>query len=553
MGRFYKTEKAEFIKDKMYQPPIELMTQVLTNVGKQIDAQEAVTVGLYDKLKAEGLSADQPRLQEIISGYTSQVDELASSIAEDPLSFGKKKSELKQLARKISTDWGAQGEVGAIQNNKLASDNWLKEELEKVKKTKGYVLEQDVTNAKMMANRMFQAKGGTGFKAPGQYNQWAQEGLNAFVNVEDISEDRAKGYVADAVASSGAYSDGQTIWATNSKTEKVDRKTIVNGVQSAMINDMELNNYYDQQIRLGLMSPQEKQLRFKMAAERVADKYAFSKTESGRDRKGEDPNYTRAQNDLYDKKKEDRDLNNAMALKKYEADLKAEEDVKALTSISGLLTPDQMAADQQTFNAGLSAIAKSAGLLNGGGNTYNIGWVGDELKTKIGIAQNAGDKDSEDFLKGKLQQLKMLKGLTHRIDESVSTASAIPFIGARGVAALQKDVKEKFTDGRALLNVPQFIEVNGKMLMKKGVPVKTTISDVLRNPSVYGIDTQEAEDLTFAKDKIYNQGSVTFNVRSDTNNKVNSTVSTYNSGTTQIRAVAEFEDLGFDIQQYNLK
>ena len=60
MGRFYKTEKAEFIKDKMYQPPIELMTQVLTNVGKQIDAQEAVTIGLYDKLKAEGLSADQP-------------------------------------------------------------------------------------------------------------------------------------------------------------------------------------------------------------------------------------------------------------------------------------------------------------------------------------------------------------------------------------------------------------------------------------------------------------------------------------------------------------
>ena len=552
MGRFYKTEKAEFIKDKMYQPPIELMTQVLTNVGKQIDAQEAVTVGLYDKLKAEGLSADQPRLQEIISGYTSQVDELASSIAEDPLSFGKKKSELKQLARKISTDWGAQGEVGAIQNNKLASDNWLKEELEKVKKTKGYVLEQDVTNAKMMANRMFQAKGGTGFKGPGQYNQWAQEGLNAFVNVEDISEDRAKGYVADAVASSGAYSDGQTIWSTNSKTEKVDRKTIVDGVQSAMINDMELNNYYDQQIRLGLMSPQEKQLRFKMAAERVANKYAFSKTESGRDRKGEDPNYTRAQNDLYDKKKEDRDLNNAMALKKYEADLKAEEDVKALTSISGLLTPAQMKADQQDFNAGLLAIAKNIDF-NNGGKPMNLQTIRGEILSQIKQFEASGDTKTVNILKENYKDLDNLKLITKRIDASVSTASAIPFIGARGVAALQKDVKEKFTDGRALLNVPQFIEVNGKMLMKKGVPVKTTISDVLRNPSVYGIDSQEAEDLTFAKDKIYNQGSVTFNVQSDINNKLNSTVSTYNSGTTQIRAVAEFEDLGFDIQRYNLK
>ena len=552
MGRFYKTEKAEFIKDKMYQPPIELMTQVLTNVGKQIDAQEAVTVGLYDKLKAEGLSADQPRLQEIISGYTSQVDELASSIAEDPLSFGKKKSELKQLARKISTDWGAQGEVGAIQNNKLASDNWLKEELEKVKKTKGYVLEQDVTNAKMMANRMFQAKGGTGFKGPGQYNQWAQEGLNAFVNVEDISEDRAKNYVADAVASSGAYSDGQTIWATNSKTEKVDRKTIVNGVQSAMINDMELNNYYDQQIRLGLMSPQEKQLRFKMAAERVADKYAFSKTESGRDRKGEDPNYTRAQNDLYDKKKEYRDLNNAMALKKYEADLKAEEDVKALTSISGLLTPTQMAADQQDFNAGLLAIAKNIDF-NNGGKPMNLQTIRGEILSQIKQFEASGDTKTVNILKENYKDLDNLKSITKRIDASVSTASAIPFIGARGVAALQKDVKEKFTDGRALLNIPQFIEVNGKMLMKKGMPVKTTISDVLRNPSIYGVDSQEAEDLTFAKDKIYNQGSVTFNVQSDINNKLNSTVSTYNSGTTQIRAVAEFEDLGFDIQRYNLK
>ena len=553
MGRFYKTEKAEFIKDKMYQPPIELMTQVLTNVGKQIDAQEAVTVGLYDKLKAEGLSADQPRLQEIISGYTSQVDELASSIAEDPLSFGKKKSELKQLARKISTDWGAQGEVGAIQNNKLASDNWLKEELEKVKKTKGYVLEQDVTNAKMIANRMFQAKGGTGYKAPGQYNQWAQEGLNAFVNVEDISEDRAKGYVADAVASSGAYSDGQTIWSTNSKTEKVDRKTIVNGVQSAMINDMELNNYYDQQIRLGLMSPQEKQLRFKMAAERVADKYAFSKTESGRDRKGEDPNYTRAQQDMYDAKDDARDFNNAKALKKYEADLKAEEDVKALTSISGLLTPDQIKANQTDFNAGLTQIAKDIGFTSGSGKSYGVADVRADILSKIRKYEAQGDIKTANILKESYQELQGLGVLTNKIDASISTASAIPFIGARGVAALQKDVKEKFTDGRALLNVPQFIEVNGKMLMKKGVPVKTTISDVLRNPSVYGIDSQEAEDLTFAKDKIYNQGSVTFNVQSDINNKLNSTVSTYNSGTTQIRAVAEFEDLGFDIQRYNLK
>ena len=553
MGRFYKTEGAQFIRDKMYQPPIELMANVLTNVGKQIDAQEAVTVGLYDKLKAEGLSADQPRLQEIISGYTSQVDELASSIAEDPLSFGKKKTELKELARKISTDWGSQGEVGAIQNNKIASDTWLANELEKVKKTKGYVLEQDITNAKMIANRMFQQAGGTGYKGPGQYNQWAQEGLNAYVNIEDISEERSKGYVADAVASSGAYSDGQTIWATNSKTEKVDRKTIVDGVKSAMINDMELNNYYDQQIRLGLMSPQEKQLRFQMAAERVADKHAFSKTESGRERKGEEPNYTRAQDDLYKAKDDARDFANAKALKKYESDLKAEEDVKALTSISGLLTPTQMAANQTDFNAGLTQIANEVGFTSGSGKSYGVADVRADILSKIRKYEASGDTKTADILKESYRDLQGLGALTNKIDASVSTASAIPYIGARGVAALQKDVKEKFTDGRALLNVPQFIEVNGKMLMKKGVPVKTTISDVLRNPSVYGIDTQEAEDLTFAKDKIYNQGSVTFNVQSDINNKLNSTVSTYNSGTTQIRAVAEFEDLGFDIQRYNLK
>lgn len=370
MGRFYKTEKADFVRDKMYQPPVELMTTVLTNIGNQIDKEEAVTLALQDKLVAQGLSADQPRLQEIISGYTSQIDELASTIAEDPLSFGKRRSEIKQLASKISTDWGSNGEVGAIQNNKLASETWLKEELEKVKRTKGYVLEEDISKAKMVANQMFAQAGGTSFKGPGQYNQWAQEGLNAYVNVEDISEERAKGYVADAVASSGAYSDGQTLWSTKSKTEKVSRDTIVKGVMSSMINDKELNNYYDQQIRLGLMAPQEKQLRFTLAAERVADKYAFTKTESARDRDGEDPNFTRAENEKIAIRKEGRELADAKALKKYEADLKAEETVGALTSISGLLTPAQIAADQKTFNAGLSAVAKSAGLLNGDGNFY---------------------------------------------------------------------------------------------------------------------------------------------------------------------------------------
>ena len=72
MGRFYKTVRGEFLENKMYQPPIKLMAQVIANTDKQIMTNETALASLYDKLQAQGLAVDNPRLQEIISGYRSQ-------------------------------------------------------------------------------------------------------------------------------------------------------------------------------------------------------------------------------------------------------------------------------------------------------------------------------------------------------------------------------------------------------------------------------------------------------------------------------------------------
>ena len=89
MGRFYQTAKPTFVRDNVYTPPFELISKVIANADSQIQENENALISLNDKLQAQGLAVDKPRLKEIINGYHSKIDELTTKLQKNPLEFTK--------------------------------------------------------------------------------------------------------------------------------------------------------------------------------------------------------------------------------------------------------------------------------------------------------------------------------------------------------------------------------------------------------------------------------------------------------------------------------
>lgn len=137
MGQFYKGTGAEFLDDKMYKAPYELMASVIDKKDKAIDE----TIGKYqdylDKLKADVLEQDSPELKATIQQYQTRIDNAVQGISSDPMNYQKYTPDLNTLGRDITNTWSSTGKVGTMEANKkkvLAEYDTL----EKMAKEKGY-------------------------------------------------------------------------------------------------------------------------------------------------------------------------------------------------------------------------------------------------------------------------------------------------------------------------------------------------------------------------------------------------------------------------------
>ena len=168
MGRYFKAQEVELNRDFIYQPPIELMAKVIQGKDLAVDKYNEYKASIDEKLKAEGLKADEPRLKEIINDYHSKIDELAKTVQSDPLAASKQMSSIKNLGRNIADNWN-QGEVAKIQGNKQLRDKYV-EELNKRKD----VSEEWKTKALEKFDKEFT---GTNFDNSGKYNDYKYENI----------------------------------------------------------------------------------------------------------------------------------------------------------------------------------------------------------------------------------------------------------------------------------------------------------------------------------------------------------------------------------------
>jgi len=467
MGRFYKTVQRNYVDNFIYQPPVELMTKTIGNADNQIKENETALLSLYDKLQANSLKVDEPRLKEIIGGYQSQIEEMAGKIQTDPLAFRKEIGNIRQLSRTINNDW-TQGEVSAIQGNYGARAKFVKDHLEKTKKEKGYVTQDDVTFATNKFDTDFNKSGGTGYKGPDNYNQYKAEDLNPFVNIEERAMETAKGWLADSVTKNNAYTDGKYIYKSKDMKEVVPYKEVKQGILSSMVNDKELMAYYGQQVRLGRFSQEEVAGKLSQMADVAANKYSYSKTEKGKT--GMDENQFALQKD-----------SQAFQMKMKMMDW-GREDKKELAGPAidaNIRTGEQLDILNKSFSNSMNVLGNKLGVqpsqLDGRLRPKDIR---SKIETLKRLARTSAQKKAVD------QYSTQLNSITSQYNSGQVKASWAGFgsVHGTGVAASAMKQMEKYTkDARNLYDKPMDFKINGKTFKD------ANLYDIYNNPSKYGL------------------------------------------------------------------
>lgn len=541
MGRFYKTSQAKYVQDKMFQPDLNVMAAVIGKVDKQIEDQSTSMVGLHDSLKAQGLKYDQPELQSIIEGYSKKVEDMSTNLQSDPLNFRRQTSALKALGQEIKSEWET-GKVSAIQNNKKIRDDFYKETIARVKAKEGKVIQSDVDGAMRAFDANYESTGGVNYKGKEDYNKYHTEGLANFVNIDEFSEERSKNYMASIAASSGGYSDGKMLWSTENKTKGVSPERIRAGAQAAMLNDKELNDYYNQQVKFGMMSPEEVEKRKAIAIERVVQKYSFSETETGRKMAGADPAYMHGLQIAAQthKAKLDKDF------EVFKGNLEAKAGGAEFVIAGNLKNAEQRAIVNSQYSANLIEFAREVGMELNPGDSVTPNAVKKHLDANMVKLQAAAKTDV---------QRKAVKGYADRLAGIASTyrtnvdaswlqvgnlLSDNPSEGLRLASSLKKQAFDVFDKDIGLVaGQAGAVYIDGKKIKD------ASFNQIISNPKLYGLTLPAQKyGTTLDANDFYVKGSMTPMIISKDNWNQNDMISTYEVGGKTITIQNGFNQIG---------
>lgn len=194
MGRFYQTAVPEFVQDKMFQLPVDLMFQAIQNTDKNIDESIDKVDAFNGLLDVENLKTDDPAVNEKLIAYKDRIGDLSNKINKTPLDYRKYRTDIAGLSRELDSDLTT-GVLGKAQEQKTNLDA----ELERVNKMTGVSNNRKELIKKAINNKYNQA-GGLNYQDPNTYNAIDQ----FFVNpLEEFNED-------DYINKIGANFEGDT-------------------------------------------------------------------------------------------------------------------------------------------------------------------------------------------------------------------------------------------------------------------------------------------------------------------------------------------------------
>lgn len=270
MGRWYRTANPQFL-DYMYELPKEAMMKAVETADAQIAKQDEANQALKGLLKLDAIDKDKPYANQLLTGYETEIEEIAKDIQKDPLAYRRSNPRISDLKTRINTDF-TRGEAFNIQSNYDTRKSNYEAMKEAFKKDPSKFNYGDVEKLQSILDTQYE-----GFQKGG----YDVDRLREFVDIKEFDKYGDK-YEAEVIEKLGAFKgqDGY-LYTSKDKTETVDPSLIKKHLVDILMSDQKLNDYYRQQIQLGNITEDQYYNLLAETADRIGDKYGYSKTSKG--------------------------------------------------------------------------------------------------------------------------------------------------------------------------------------------------------------------------------------------------------------------------------
>jgi ParB-like chromosome segregation protein Spo0J len=534
MGRYFKAQNVELNRDFIYQPPIELMAKVIQGKDLAVDKYNEYQASIDEKLKAEGLKADEPRLREIINNYHSQIDELAKTVQADPLAASKQMGAIKNLGRDIGDNW-SQGEVAKIQGNKQLRDKYV-EELSKRKD----VSEEWKTKALQKFDKEFT---GTAYDKSGKYNPYNYENLNSKFDINEFLNKNLNGFEANGKKYSKDTVSGQWIKSDGNSKEEVTFDELYKTGKQLLNSNQEAKDYYEQSQRLGFLTLEDAGYEVENALTGYANKYSYKK-------EGEE--HSIKENPYY-----------KWNVERNEARLEKAKELGGLQLETNARTIEQLDIINQDFSKNLNDFMK---------NDLKLKPLEDKKRSSkekkvYSFTPEQGRKEIKrlktitkdpkilSILDKKLEKLNAISSMYRDKASNVSWNGAAAIVGVPAALQIKKDYETRYgSDPESMFSIKMNeFNINGKKYKN------ISYNDIIKNPEKYGLPEEMFYEVSgIGKNKKrelipglradYNANSNIPAVYSATDMSVNDMLFDFNKGGNSIQAKADFNRMGLSIQ-----
>lgn len=248
MGQFYKGTEAAFLDDKMYKAPYELMGNIIAKKDAEVEKAAKAKDELAAMLQANGLKADEPRLQEIIGGYTNQVGDISSGIYGDAMNAATYMPKIEELKRKINTDW-KMGEVSKIEAN-LASYNADVKDWKEKQKSHPELYTDDYID--QLSKQSLAKYKGIKYKDVNDYQTYTGESATAMPDMNKWVDERLKDAIPDMQSITKESSNGKWLVKTKNETKEMSETELNAILQRSFQGDNNLQQALKQRGQFGM-------------------------------------------------------------------------------------------------------------------------------------------------------------------------------------------------------------------------------------------------------------------------------------------------------------
>lgn len=248
MGQFYKGTEATFLDDKMYKAPYELMGQVIAKKDAEVEKAAKAKDELAAMLQANGLKADEARLQEIIGGYTNQVGDISSGIYGDAMNAATYMPKIEELKRKINTDW-KMGEVSKIQGNLAAYNADVADWKAKQKANPELYTDEYIDT---LAKQSLAKYKGVNYKDVNDYQTYTGEAATAMPDMNKWVDEKLKGAIPDMQSITREKDTGKWLVKTKNETKTMSERDLNEILQKSFQGDANLQEALRQRGKFGM-------------------------------------------------------------------------------------------------------------------------------------------------------------------------------------------------------------------------------------------------------------------------------------------------------------